>query len=161
YHGSVYLSLKLEGELLERTFMFEGKTGITAVIVAVIAVITAFLTLQLATKPLAAILAILAVLLLAASVIMIRKKKSGIAMLLNGIVIVFGTAALFSALFPNVMVSSLDSAYNLTVYNASSSPYTLKVMTIVACTVLPIVLAYTAWVYWVFRKRIQSKDLEY
>ena len=65
-------------------------------------------------------------------------------------------------LYPNVMISSLDPAYNLTVYNASSSPYTLKVMTIVALTLVPVVLIYQVWTYWVFRQRITTEShLEY
>jgi cytochrome d ubiquinol oxidase subunit II len=61
-----------------------------------------------------------------------------------------------------VLVSSLDNAWSLTVYNASSSPYTLRVMTIVALIFVPIVLLYQGWSYWVFRKRIGREDqLEY
>jgi cytochrome bd ubiquinol oxidase subunit II len=71
--------------------------------------------------------------------------------------------ALFVALFPNVMISSTAANFNLTIYNASSTPYTLKVMTIVACILVPIVLAYQIWTYWVFKKRIKAdaKSLTY
>ncbi|MBA2678482.1 MAG: cytochrome d ubiquinol oxidase subunit II [Ktedonobacteraceae bacterium] len=58
------------------------------------------------------------------------------------------------ALFPNVMISSLNPAWNLTIYNASSSPYTLTVMSIIALTLVPFVLAYQAWNYWIFRKHV-------
>ena len=68
--------------------------------------------------------------------------------------IALGTASLFAILFPRVMVSSLDPAFSLTIHNASSSPHTLKLMTVVALTFVPIVLAYQAWSYWVFRKRV-------
>ena len=57
-------------------------------------------------------------------------------------------------LFPDVLPSSLDPAWSLTVTNASSSPYTLRIMTIAAAVFTPIVLAYQAWTYWVFRRRI-------
>ena len=60
------------------------------------------------------------------------------------------------------MISSTDIANNLTVYNAASGEYSLKVMTIVAFTMVPIVLAYTIWSYYVFRKRVTDKEhLEY
>jgi cytochrome d ubiquinol oxidase subunit II len=62
----------------------------------------------------------------------------------------------FTDLYPNVMVSSTDAAYNLTVQNASSAPYALKVMTIVAIIFLPIVMIYQGWTYHVFRKRLAS-----
>ncbi len=80
---------------------------------------------------------------------------------MNGITIALAVAALFAALYPNVMVSSLDPNFSLTIKNASSSPYTLKIMTIISLTVVPIVLAYQAWTYWVFKKRISGDKLEY
>jgi cytochrome d ubiquinol oxidase subunit II len=63
-------------------------------------------------------------------------------------------------LYPRVMVSSTNAAYSLTVANTSSSPYALKVMTIVAVIFLPLVLLYQGWTYHVFRKRVSSLDLE-
>jgi hypothetical protein len=56
------------------------------------------------------------------------------------------------------MVSSTNPAYSLTVYNSASTPYSLKVMTVVALVFLPIVLAYQAWTYFVFRRRISDKS---
>jgi cytochrome d ubiquinol oxidase subunit II len=68
----------------------------------------------------------------------------------------------FIGLFPRVMISELDRAFNLTVYNAASGPYSLKVMTIVAVTLIPFVLGYQMWSYYVFRKRVSEKEhLEY
>ncbi|MFR4926013.1 MAG: cytochrome d ubiquinol oxidase subunit II, partial [Streptococcus agalactiae] len=55
---------------------------------------------------------------------------------------------------PRVMISSISPKYDLLIQNASSTPYTLKVMSIVAITLVPFVLAYTAWAYYIFRKRI-------
>jgi cytochrome d ubiquinol oxidase subunit II len=66
------------------------------------------------------------------------------------------------ALYPRVMVSNLDDAWSLTIYNASSTPYTLKIMSIVALLFVPVVLAYQGWTYWVFRHRITAEtELEY
>jgi cytochrome d ubiquinol oxidase subunit II len=59
-------------------------------------------------------------------------------------------------MFPNVMISTTNPAYNLTIYNASSSQYTLTVMSIVALIFVPIVLAYQGWTYYMFRKRIST-----
>jgi cytochrome d ubiquinol oxidase subunit II len=64
--------------------------------------------------------------------------------------------AIFVSLYPNVMVSSTNSAYNLTVSNASSSSYSLTVMTVVAAIFTPLVLAYQGWSYYVFRARIKG-----
>ena len=68
--------------------------------------------------------------------------------------IAFAVATLFLALFPDVMPSTIDPAYSLTTTNASSTDYTLRIMTIVALIFTPIVLLYQGWTYWVFRKRI-------
>ena len=71
-------------------------------------------------------------------------------------------ATLFLALYPRVMVSSLNPEWSLTIYNASSTPYTLKIMSVVALIFVPIVLAYQGWTYWVFRHRITAESkLEY
>ena len=66
---------------------------------------------------------------------------------------------LFTALFPNVMPSSLNESWNLTTTNASSTAYTLTIMTWVAAVFTPIVLIYQSWSYWVFRKRISVQHI--
>jgi cytochrome d ubiquinol oxidase subunit II len=66
---------------------------------------------------------------------------------------------MFAALYPNVLPSTTDPAYGLTIANASSSQYTLTVMTWVAGIMIPFVLAYQTWTYWVFRKRISRKHI--
>ena len=63
----------------------------------------------------------------------------------------------FLMLYPDVMISTIDPAYSLTIYNSSSSPYTLQIMTVVALIFVPLVLLYQGWSYWVFRKRIKSE----
>jgi cytochrome d ubiquinol oxidase subunit II len=86
----------------------------------------------------------------------------GWAFLMTSLAIVFSTITIFMALYPRVMVSSLDPAWSLTIYNASSTPYTLKVMSVVALVFVPIVLVYQGWTYWVFRHRIgPDTKLEY
>ena len=72
--------------------------------------------------------------------------------------IVFLFSSLFANLFPNAMVSSTNSAYDLTLSAASSSHYTLTVMTVVAVALVPLVLLYQGWTYWVFRARIGAED---
>ena len=61
-------------------------------------------------------------------------------------------------LYPNVMVSSTNSAYNLTVHNTASGGYSLKVMTVVVIILLPVVLAYQTWTYYVFRRRVSRSE---
>jgi cytochrome bd ubiquinol oxidase subunit II len=66
--------------------------------------------------------------------------------------------SIFSELYPRLMVSSTNSIFNLTIHNSASPSYSLKVMTVVALVLLPVVLAYTAWTYYVFRRRISEQD---
>jgi cytochrome bd ubiquinol oxidase subunit II len=81
-------------------------------------------------------------------------RREGWAFAATAVSIASATAALFTALYPNVLPSSLNAAYSLTTANASSTAKTLMVMTVVACIFLPFVLLYQGWTYWVFRKRI-------
>lgn len=160
YHGAVYLTLKTTDTVLKRSNEIALKVGIVAIALWALLMILSLFTFD-GIKPLVVVVLVLATVAVLASYFFMRQKKSGRAFIANGIAIVFVVAAVFLGLFPNVMVSSLDTAYNLTVTTASSSPYTLKVMTVVALTMVPIVLAYQAWSYWVFRKRVTGDKLEY
>jgi cytochrome d ubiquinol oxidase subunit II len=68
--------------------------------------------------------------------------------------------AIFTALYPNVMVSSTSAANNLTAHNTASPAYPLKVMSVVAIILLPVVLIYQAWTYYVFRRRVSAGEFE-
>jgi cytochrome bd ubiquinol oxidase subunit II len=87
----------------------------------------------------------------------IQQRRFGWAFGMTALTITLTVVTTFRGLFPRVMVSSLNSAWDLTVTNASSSPYTLRVMTIVALTMVPIVLVYQGWNYYVFRHRVTGK----
>ena len=67
---------------------------------------------------------------------------------------------LFASLYPNAIPSTTSSLFTLTLHQASSTSYTLTVMTVVAVIFVPIVLAYQAWTYWVFRHRLGRDDFE-
>jgi cytochrome d ubiquinol oxidase subunit II len=88
-----------------------------------------------------------------------RKNSEGLVFIGLGIFLLGGVAAIFTAAYPNVLPSTIDEAFNLTVSNASSTPYTLKLMSIVAAFGLPLVLAYQGWTYWVFRKRVTEAHI--
>jgi len=88
-----------------------------------------------------------------------RVAREGVSFTLLGLGLLLGVAAIFTAAYPVVLPSTLDPAFSLTVANASSTAYTLKLMSIVAAFGVPLVLAYQAWSYWVFRKRIHEKHI--
>ena len=74
--------------------------------------------------------------------------------------VLFTTAGIFGGLFPNILISSLNPAWSLNIYNASSTPYTLSIMTGAACVFVPIVLIYQGMAYWHFRGTIAEADIE-
>jgi cytochrome d ubiquinol oxidase subunit II len=88
-----------------------------------------------------------------------RKGNEGRAFLAVGGFLLCGAISIFGAVFPVVLSSTIDPAFNLTVSNASSSDYTLGLMSIVACVGLPLVIAYQAWTYWVFRRRVSAAHI--
>ena len=92
----------------------------------------------------------------------IRGRRTGWAFAMTGLSIILSVTTVFVGLYPRVMPSSLNPDWSLTIYNASSSDYTLRVMSVVALIFVPIVLAYQAWNYYVFRQRIgRETELEY
>ena len=96
---------------------------------------------------------------LVASVLATRAGRDGAAFLGTGIAIAAAVLALFGSLYPDVMPSTTDPAFSLTVENASSTPYTLRIMSWVAVLLTPVVLGYQAWSYWVVRQRIGTRHI--
>lgn len=88
-----------------------------------------------------------------------RAGREGISFICLGLTMLAGVAAIFIAAYPVVLPSTLNEAFDLTISNASSSPYTLKLMSVVAAFGVPLVLAYQAWSYWVFRKRLRVEHI--
>jgi len=162
-HGVLFLTLKTVGDLRSRARAFASKLIVPVLISLIIFTVLSYFETDLftvrahITVPL--ILCIVVAYVLAA--IFISKQRDGWSFAMTGLGIALTISTLFTALFPRVMVSSIKNAYDLTVYNASSGPYSLKVMTIVSCTLLPFVLGYQIWSYYVFRKRVDEKDLTY
>ncbi len=151
--GATFLSLKTTGRVQVRSSAVAKVSGIAATAIVLGFVIwTREITGGVIPTP-TAILAILAV---GAAAWLSTTDRQGWAFAMAALGIVATVASLFEALYPNVMVSSTNAAYNLTVSNASSNSYALKVMTVVAVIFAPIVLVYQGWTYWVFRKRVAS-----
>lgn len=161
--GAIYLNLKTTDAIRARA-LAAVKTvwPITTVVVVAFVAATAFATDAFTAQgALPIVLAGAAAVALLATGGLSYLGRTGWAFALNSLTIALAVATLFAGLFPRVMVSSLNSAWNLTIYNASSSPYTLQVMTIGALIFVPVVLAYQAWTYWVFRKRVGPHQVHY
>jgi cytochrome d ubiquinol oxidase subunit II len=156
-HGSNFLGLKLEGRLRERVNDFSKRLWIAAsVLYIALGVFTyeeGFWDLGTVSP---GVVPIVAMATLLAAGYFINQKREGWAFIMVALNIVFTQITFFLMMFPNVMISSTNPAWNLTIYNASSSQYTLTVMSIVALIFVPIVLAYQGWTYYMFRKRIST-----
>lgn len=162
--GAIFLSLKTKGDMAGRALAMTKKVGpIATVLVFVFVILGYFMTdafTRLGINP--GLVPLVAGGALLAAGWFIHHERPGWAFIMNCVAIAFSTITIFMSLFPRVIVSSLNPDWSLTIYNASSSPYTLKVMTIVALIFVPIVLLYQGWSYWVFRQRIgRDSVLEY
>lgn len=159
FHGALFLTLKTQGELQTAARRAAGKVWLPAVIVLVLLVAGTYLLTdipaQWTNNPILPVAA--AILALVGAGLMMRQKRDGWAFILTAAAILLVTAGFFLGMFPRVMVSIIDPAYNLTVYNSASGATTLKTMSIVALIFVPIVLAYQGWSYWIFRKRVVEK----
>jgi len=165
-HGSLYLYLKTEGELQEHVgrlrwpafgLFLVGFMGIT--IATLVRNPEALANFE--RYPIAWVVVAFTVLAIANIPRGIVKGRAGQAFLSScativGLVFNFGMA-----LFPNLVVSSIDPAYSLTIRNAASSESTLAIMRNIAFLGMPFVLTYTVIVYWVFRGKTTLDDFSY
>jgi cytochrome d ubiquinol oxidase subunit II len=93
-----------------------------------------------------------------AAIWLVHSRSDGFAFAATTVTMAACVVSIFTGLYPNVMVSSTNPAYNLTVHNTASGAYSLKVMTVVVVIFLPFVLAYQTWTYYVFRRRISKQE---
>ena len=163
-HGAIFLSLKVEGAVMDRAVATAKRLWAPTLVLVLAAGGMGLFGTDMVDRLgiLAGIFPLVAGLGVLVAGWNVGKRQYGSAFIGTVIGIVFSTITIFRGLFPRVMVSSLDSDWSLTITNASSSDYTLKVMSIVALIFVPIVLLYQGWSYWTFRKRIrEDTPLEY
>ncbi|MGV9242245.1 cytochrome d ubiquinol oxidase subunit II [Streptomyces sp. NPDC003710] len=156
FHGAVFTALKTVGDIRRRARRLALVVGLVTAVVALLFLGWAQVE-QGDGKSLVAL--VVAVGALVAALMANQAGREGWAFALSGVTIVAAVAMLFLTLFPNVMPSTLNAEWSLTVSNASSSPYTLKIMTWCAAIATPIVMLYQGWTYWVFRKRIGTQHI--
>ncbi len=157
-HGANFLTLRLEDPLRERARLVARRVYIAAAVMVVILGATTYIYTDIVTKigvnPGITPIAALTVLLV--TIYFINRRLDAWAFICTGAHIVLTQIAFFTLMFPRVMISSTNPAWSLTIYTASSSQYTLGVMSIVALIFVPIVVAYQAWSYTMFRRRIST-----
>jgi cytochrome d ubiquinol oxidase subunit II len=106
------------------------------------------------------VIELLAVVAVIAAISLVYARREGLAFAATTVTMASCILAIFVDLYPNVMVSSTSKAYNLTVQNTASNPYSLKAMTIVVVIFLPLVLGYQTWTYYVLRRRVSRQELQ-
>ncbi|AVL99650.1 cytochrome d ubiquinol oxidase subunit II [Gordonia iterans] len=155
-HGAIFVALKTKGTMRDDASRLAARLAVPTLLVA-----GGFLLwTQLAYgKGWTWIVFAITVVAAIAMVAMTQARSEGWAFVANAIAIAGTVALLFGSLFPNVMPSSLNPDWSLTVSNSSSSHYTLVIMTWAAAVMTPVVIGYQAWSYWVFRKRLSIDDV--
>lgn len=155
-HAAAFVALKTDGEVRERA----RKLFARAALLALTPFLLWGLSLQLMNnKAIGWALLALGLLALGFAVTAAGRRREGWAFLGCGVFLLAMMSAIFVNLFPNVLPSTLSVDFSLTVQNASASPYTLGLLSVIASFGLPLVLAYQGWTYWVFRKRISVRSL--
>jgi len=157
-HGATFLSLKTTGTMHERSRDLARRIApaTTAAVIgfAIWTHVVHSNTFFLNPVELLAILAVLAAMWL------VYEHRDGFAFAATTVTMASAIVAIFTGLYPNVMVSSTSAANNLTAHNTASPAYPLKVMSVVAIILLPVVLIYQAWTYYVFRRRVSTQEFQ-
>lgn len=156
FHGAVYLCLRSEGDTRDRARRSAAAIGpITGVAATAFVILTA----QIRGGYVSWLLGVALISSFVVAALAAVQRRDGTAFAASALATLLVPLWAFACLWPDVLPARNNKAFSLTVYNASSSPYTLKVMTVVALLMTPIVLAYQAWSYWVFRARVTGADV--
>jgi cytochrome bd ubiquinol oxidase subunit II len=157
-HGATFLSLKTTGDMAERSWQVARRvapfTGAAVIGFIIWTHVTAGTTFFLNVIELLAVLAVIT------AVLLVYGHRGGFAFAATTVTMASCILSIFVDLYPNVMVSSTNKAYNLTVHNTASNPYSLKAMTVVVVIFLPLVLGYQTWTYYVFRRRVSRQEFQ-
>lgn len=162
-HGVYFVALKTDGPVREQARRLATKSGLLTLVAAAVFLAWTVLSAMQAQAPLLPLVfvtATVAAVMLIGAILANATGREGWAFAGGAGTVMFAVLTLWLSLFPNVMPSSTDPAWNLTIENASSTDYTLTIMTWAAVIFLPLVLLYQGWTYWVFRKRITRARIE-
>jgi cytochrome bd ubiquinol oxidase subunit II len=163
-HGALWLACRNSGELASRCAVFADRIWLPLAAIAVIfLIITKYYTRlydNFMDAPVFLVFPVIAVAALLMMKFFILKQRALSAFFASCAVIVMVCATGVTGLFPNLIPSSIDPAYSLTIFNTSSSVYTLEIMTVVALLFVPPVILYQIWKFRVFKKKVEAADGE-
>ena len=154
FHGAVFVALKTEGAVRDDAVRFASRLGLP--VTAVLTVFGAWTQLAHGTDWTWLVLGVAVVAQMTAVMLVWSRGGDGWAFACTATVVAAVVILLFGSLYPDLVPSTLDPAWSLTVHDASSSPYTLKILTWAALIFAPMVIGYQAWTYWVFRQRLSA-----
>ena len=155
-HAAAFLGLKTDGAVRERSRSFIVKAAPFALLPIVVWVLAVqFMSGSVVTWALVGV----AVVAIVFGWVSARGGREGLAFIGVAGFLAAGAASIFAAVYPVVLPSTIDHAFDLTISNAASGDYTLGVMTVVTAIGLPLVLVYQGYTYWVFRKRLAEHHL--
>jgi cytochrome d ubiquinol oxidase subunit II len=165
-HGGLYLTMKTEGDLQARVRRWLPRIMVVFFVLNTLVVIaTVLFRRQITARYLADIWPVIfpagALIALIVAWWMLRKGRDFLAFVASGAMIALLLISGAIGLFPNLLISTTDPAFNLTIYNSASAPNTQTVMLIIALIGMPIVLLYTAGVYYFFRGKTQLDTHSY
>lgn len=155
WHGATFLTIRSTGVVLQRAVSLRDRLSFPAAVLVVIFAVWTYLMVRPGAGGTIA-LAIPVIAVLAAFALARSAGGTGRAFAVTAVAIGGTVAAVFANLYPAVMISTTDDAYTLTVENSTASSYSLTVMTVVAVVMVPLVLAYQGWTYYVFRARVKG-----
>ena len=156
-YGAVFVALKTSGAIRDDAHRFA--VWLSLPVTGLVAGFGVWTQLAHGKQWTWAVLGVAVVAQLAAVLLVWRRKFDGLAFVCTLLVVAAVVVLLFGVLYPNLVPSTLDEQWNVTIYNASSTPYTLKIMTWVTAFFAPLTVVYQAWTYWVFRQRISAEQI--
>ncbi len=165
-HGAIYAVMKTEGELHEKLRLWVNRTIIFFILFySIVTMVTLLyvphMTEAIKTHPVFFAVAFLNMLAIANIPREIARGKDFLAFLSSCAAIVALMTLFGIGMFPNLVYSFPNPEYSLTVHNAASSEKTLGIMLIIAGIGVPLVLAYTVSIYWIFRGKVKLDNMSY
>ncbi|HSS24417.1 MAG TPA: cytochrome d ubiquinol oxidase subunit II [Mycobacterium sp.] len=156
-YGAVFVALKTSGPIRDDAHRFAKWLSLPAT--GLVAAFGVWTQLAHGKNWTWAVLGVAVVAQLAAVLLVWRQMSDGLAFFCAAVVVAAVVVLLFGVLYPNLVPSTLNDQWSVTIYNASSTPYTLKIMTWVTAFFAPLTVVYQAWTYWVFRQRISAEQI--
>jgi cytochrome bd ubiquinol oxidase subunit II len=157
FYGAVFIALKTSGPLRDDAHRFAKWLSLP--VTGLVAGFGVWTQLAHGKNWTWVVLGVAVVAQLAAVLLVWRRRFDGLAFFCSAVVVAAVVMLLFGVLYPNLVPSTLNDQWNVTIYNASSTPYTLKIMTWVTAFMAPLTIVYQAWTYWVFRQRISAEQI--